>query len=313
MKLAVMGTGGVGGLFGARLAEGGYDVSFVARGKHLQAIKDTGLKVESEAFGDTLINPAQVTSNPEEIGPVDFVLFTVKLWDTVDSARLIKPLIAKHTAVVSLQNGVIKDKILADELGIEHVVGGVSYVAATIKAPGVISQKGDVQKLAFNEYRSSGSTNGKLSSRIAVLKDACAKSKITVETPDDIERTLWEKFVVLVAMSTVTASARQTIGPVRENLQTRNQLISIMSEVADLAKANKIDLPTDIVEQKLAYLDALAPDVTASMEHDLRHGNKLELPWLAGSVIEMAAQHGVDVPTCKHLAAQLKPFVNGSV
>jgi 2-dehydropantoate 2-reductase len=312
LKLAVMGTGGVGGLFGARLAESGHDVNFIARGKHLQALQENGLLVESELLGDTLIKPAKAVSNPEEIGPVDFVLFTVKLWDTAESARLIKPLIGKNTAVVSLQNGVIKDKILSDELGAEHIIGGVSYVAATIKGPGVICQKGTVQKLAFNEYKRAQHAIESLSKRIETLRDACIKSNITVETPDDIERTLWEKFVVLVAMSTVTASARQTIGPVRENLQTREQLIAIMSEVADVARAKHIELPEDIVSQKLAYLDGLAPDVTASMEHDLRQGNRLELPWLAGSVLQMAAEIGVATPVCARLTSQLEPFVNGS-
>jgi 2-dehydropantoate 2-reductase len=313
LKLAVMGTGGVGGLFGARLAECGHDVTFIARGKHLQAIKENGLLVESELLGDALIKPAKAVSNPEEIGPVDFVLFTVKLWDTVDAAHLIKPLISQNTAVVSLQNGVIKDKILSDELGAEHIVGGVSYVAATIKGPGVISQKGTVQKLAFNEYKRAKHDSYSLSKRIETLRDACVESKITVETPDDIERTLWEKFVVLVAMSTVTASARQTIGPVRANPQTREQLMAIMSEVALVARAKEINLPEDIVSQKMAYLDGLAPDVTASMEHDLRHGNRLELPWLAGSVLQIAAEVGVETPVCALLTSQLQPFVNGSV
>jgi 2-dehydropantoate 2-reductase len=306
-----MGTGGVGGLFGARLAKCGHDVIFIARGKHLKAIKENGLLVESELLGDTLIKPAKAVENPEEIGPVDFIFFAVKLWDTAEAARLIKPLIGKNTAVLSLQNGVIKDKILGDELGAQHVVGGVSYVAATIKSPGVISQKGTVQKLAFNEYtRADGKSI--LTKRIEILRDACVESDIAVETPADIERTLWEKFVVLVAMSTVTASARQTIGPVRANPQTREQLVAIMSEVAQLARAKRIDLPADIVTQKMAYLDALAPDVTASMEHDLRHGNRLELPWLAGSVIQMAAELGIATPVCARLNSQLQPFVHGS-
>jgi 2-dehydropantoate 2-reductase len=306
-----MGTGGVGGLFGSRLAQNGYDVNFIARGKHLQAIKENGLLVESELLGDALIKPASAVSSPEEIGPVDFILFTVKLWDTEDAARLIKPMIGKNTAVVSLQNGVIKDRILSDALGAKHVVGGVSYVAATIKSPGVISQKGTVQKLAFNEYKRVDGKNT-LTKRIEILRDACIKSNITVETPADIERTLWEKFVVLVAMSTVTASARQTIGPVRENPQTREQLIAIMSEVALLAWAKQIELAEDIVDQKMAYLDSLAPDVTASMEHDLRHGNRLELPWLAGSVLQMATELSIETPVCARLTNQLQPFVNGS-
>ena len=212
MKIAVMGSGGVGGLFGARLAQAGFDVHFVARGAHLQAICKNGLKIESELCGDAHITPAKATSNPADIGPVDYVLFTVKLWDTESAAEQIKPLIGDKTAVMSLQNGVVRDDILRRAVGADNVIGGISYVGATIKAPGVIAQKGHIQKLVFGEYGRSPQ-----SPRVVQLKKACEKANVEVEIPADIEQALWEKFVALVGMSTVLASARQTIGPVRDN------------------------------------------------------------------------------------------------
>jgi 2-dehydropantoate 2-reductase len=307
LKIAVMGSGGVGGLFGARLAEAGNDVHFIARGAHLEAIAKNGLTVESELCGNAHIFPAKVTKDPGEVGPVDYVLFTVKLWDTESAAELIKPLIGKDTAVISLQNGVTRDDILRRAVGADHVLGGISYVGATIKAPGIIAQKGHIQKLVIGEY-------GPISQspRVVRLQEACQRGNIEVEIPPDIERALWEKYVVLVGMSTVLASARQTIGPVRENTETRALLMTVMDEVRQVAIKKGINLDADIVQKKIAYLDNLAPDVTASMEHDLRHGNRLELPWLAGMVVVIGKELGVLTPTCAVLSAILSPYVTGT-
>jgi len=231
----------------------------------------------------------------------------VKLWDTDSAAEQIKPLIGPETAVISLQNGVSRDDTLRRVLGAKHVVGGISYVGATIKSPGVIAQKGYVQKLVFGEYGENSQ-----SPRVVLLKEACVKGNIEVDIPENIELALWEKFVVLVGMSTVLASARKTIGPVRENPETRNLLLAVMEEVRQVAMAKGIKLADDIVAVKIAYLDNLAPDVTASMEHDLRTGNRLELPWLAGTVVSMGKELNVPTPTCETLAAILSPYVMGA-
>jgi 2-dehydropantoate 2-reductase len=312
MKIAMMGSGGVGGLFGARLAQAGADVHFIARGKHLAAISENGLKIESALKGDVLLKPAQVTADPSSIGLVDYVLVSVKLWDTEEAAEMIKPLIGKGkngsaTAVISLQNGVTRDDVFRQAVGAAHVLGGISYVGATIKAPGIIEQKGHVQKLVFGEYGSAGP-----SQRVIALKEMCEAADIEVETPENIERALWEKFVVLVAMSTVLAAGRQTIGPIRECPETKALLGAVMTEVRAVAVKKGIELPTDLVSSKLNYLDQLAPDVTASMEHDLRNGNRLELPWLAGTVVKMGQELGIETPVCKVLTAILTPYVMGS-
>lgn len=309
MKFAIMGTGGVGALFGARLAAAGEDVLFIARGAHLAAIKKDGLKIVSEARGDVTIDPCLATddlANLPNIGPVDYVFITVKLWDTETAIEKIRPLVGPDTTVVSFQNGISRDDTLKAALGKEHIIGGISYVGATIEGPGTIVQKGQVQKLVFGEYGGAART-----SRIEALAAACQKADIEVEIPDDIERALWTKFIVLVAMSSLTASTRQCIGPVRENVKTRALLVDVLSEVAAVATASGVKLPADIVQDRLAYLDNLAPDVTASMEYDLRSGNRLELPWLAGTVVELGEKLAVPTPVCRVICGILSPYIDG--
>jgi len=304
MKIAIMGTGGVGGLFGARLAQSGLNVVFIARGKQLEEINENGLKILSAERGDLLIKTKAV-SDATAIGPVDYIFITVKLWDTEEAARLIKPMVGPETAVVSFQNGILRDHILRDHIGAKHILGGISYVGATIKSPGVIEQKGNVQKLVFGEY------GGQISPRVKALEAACQAAEIDVIIPDDIEIALWEKFVVLVAMSSITASCRQTIGPVRENSKTRALLQAVMEEVVAIAKASGISLAADLVRRQMAYLDNLGAEVTSSMEHDLRHGHKLELPWLAGAVVDLGEKLNVPAPVCQFVCAILSPYING--
>lgn len=306
MKIAVMGTGGVGGLFGARLAKAGFDVSFIARGAHLEAIKANGLKVVSEHRGDVHLTAPEATDSPADIGPVDFVFFTVKLWDTESAAEAIRPLINSDTAVISFQNGVQRDDVLRSILGEGHVLGGISYVAATLQEPGVICQRGFVQKLVFGEY------SGERSPRVNDLAAACAKAEIEYDIPADIEKALWEKFVFLVAMSSVTASTRQQIGAVRSNPDTRNLLIDVMKEAMEVGRAKGVKLSDDLVDRQLAYMEGLAPDVTASMEHDLRHGNRLELPWLSGAVVQIGKELNVSTKVNQVLYSVLSPYIMGS-
>jgi 2-dehydropantoate 2-reductase len=302
-----MGTGGVGGVFGARLADAGCDVSFIARGAHLEAIRKNGLKIDSEEVKHSLIKPAQATDKPEEIGPVDVILFAVKLWDTESAAKQIEPMVGDTTAIISLQNGILKDDVLRSCFGSERVVGGVSYVAATISEPGVVCQKGVVQKLVFGEYGAQSK-----SKRVEELQTACIAAGLEADVPDNIEKAIWEKFVFLVAMSAVTAATRQTIGPVRSHPSTRQLLIDVMSEAIAVAEARGIVLDDGLIERRLAYWDGLSPDVTSSMQHDLQQGNRLELPWLSGTVVELGKELGVPTPVNRVLVDLLMPFVDGS-
>jgi 2-dehydropantoate 2-reductase len=309
MKFAIFGTGGVGAVFGARLAASGEDVTFIARGSHLEAIQRTGLVVKSAELGDTRIYPAKALSRLED-SDYDFIFLTVKLWDTAAAIEAIHPAMSSSTTVISFQNGVSKDDLLAEALGSDRVLGGISYVGATILEPGVIQQNGTVQKLVFGELDNRDSM---ASVRCHKLKQSLEKAGVEAQISKDITSDIWQKFIVLVAMSSVTAATRQSIGKVRSNAQTRALLLSIMSEVRDLARSKGITLPVNIVEDRMNYLDSLSPDVTASMEYDLRMGNRLELPWLAGAVVDMAAavQPPLEVPTCKILSAVLSPFVQG--
>ena len=203
MRITVMGTGGVGGYFGARLAQGGHEVAFVARGRQLEALRARGLRVESP-LGDIHLPDVQATDKPAEIGTADVVLFTVKLWDTQEAAESVKPLVGESTAVVSFQNGVVKDDILRQALGAGHVIGGLCYIAATIAEPGLIRHSGTLQKLVFGEY------DGSLSPRVRQFRHACAEAGIDAEISDQIERAIWEKFVFLVGLSGTTTSAAST-------------------------------------------------------------------------------------------------------
>jgi len=310
MKFAIFGTGGVGAVFGARLAASGEDVTFVARGAHLDAIEKTGLLVKSAELGDTRIFPAKAVAKLDDLD-YDFIFLTVKLWDTVSAIEAIRPFVSSSTTVISFQNGVTKDDLLADAFGADRILGGISYVGATILEPGVIQQNGIVQKLVFGELNSRGSM---ASERCRNLKQSLERAGVEAIISANITSDIWQKFIVLVAMSSVTAATRQSIGKVRSNRQTRELLLSVMLEVRDLALSRGITLPENIVEDRMQYLDSLSPDVTASMEYDLRMGNRLELPWLAGAVVDMAAaaKPRLAVPACKILSAILSPFVQGA-
>lgn len=292
MRIAVMGTGGVGGYFGARLAEGGHEVSFVARGRQLEALRARGLRVRSP-LGDVHLPEVRVTDDPAELDPVDLVLFGVKLWDTRPAAELVKPLLGEHTAVVSFQNGVVKDDILRDTLGARHVIGGVCYIAATIAEPGVIQHSGTLQRVVFGEYDGPGPRE---SARVRRFRDACAESGIDVETSDRIEETIWQKFVFLVGLSGTTSTARSPIGPLRAHPRARAFLRDTMHEVVQVARAQGVALPPDFADDRLAFIDGVPADMTSSMHHDLEHGNRLEVAWLSGDVVRRGAELGIPTP-----------------
>ena len=290
MKIAVMGSGGVGGFFGGRLANAGYDVTFVARGAHLAAMRDNGLLIENEPQGNIHVKNVKVTDDPASIGPVDLVMLAVKLWDTEAAARALKPIVGPHTGVLSLQNGVIKDDILRAAFGPDAVMGGVAYVGTHIDRPGVILQTGTLQRLLFGEY------DRRRSARAEQLLEALLKAGVQAELSDDIRRTLWEKYVFLVGLSGTTASMRSPIGPIRENPQTRAFLLDLMKETVAVGRALGVDLPEDYAEQRLQFADSVAPAMDSSLHHDLKHGNRLEVEWLAGGVVRLGKEAGVPTP-----------------
>ena len=289
MRIAVMAAGAVGGYFGARLAQAGHEVAFVARGRQLEALRAHGLRVQSP-LGDMYLPNIEATDEPAKAGPVDLVLFGVKLWDTLEAAEAIKPLLRADTAVVSFQNGVVKDDILRQALGAGHVIGGVCYIAATIAEPGVIRHSGTIQKLVFGEY------DGSLSPRVRQFRDACAESGIDAEVSDQIEQAIWEKFVFLVGLSGTTSLARSPIGPIRGHPRSRAFLHDVMEEVVRVARAQGVPLPAGYADERLAFTDQVPASMTSSMYHDLQQGNRLEVAWLSGDVVERGARLGVATP-----------------
>jgi 2-dehydropantoate 2-reductase len=289
MKIAVMGSGGVGGFYGGHLAHVGCDVTFVARGAHLKAMREHGLKIESAAHGDIHVPKVKVTEDPATIGPVDLVIIAVKLWDIETTANAIKPIVGPHTGVLSLQNGVIKDDILRRAFGDKAVMGGVGYVATHISRPGVIHQTGTLQRLLFGEY------DGSRSERAETLYAAALRTGIEPELSADIRKTLWEKYVFLVGLSGSTTTMRSTIGPIRENPQTRAFLQDLMRETVAVGRAHGVALPGDYADQRMTFADSVAADMTSSMHHDLEGGNRLEVAWLSGGVVQLGK--AVKVPT----------------
>ncbi len=290
MKIVVMGSGGVGGFYGGRLAHAGCDVAFIARGRHLAAMREHGLTIENEGQGSIHLPKVQVTDDPATLTPAELVIIAVKLWDTEAAARAVKPLVGPETAVLSLQNGVIKDDILRREFGDRAVMGGVAYVGTRIARPGVIHQTGSLQRLVFGEY------DGRRSARAAALLEALLRAGIAAELSSDIRRTLWEKYVFLVGLSGTTATMRATLGPVRANPQTRAFLLDLMRETVAVGRAHGVALPQDYAEQRLAFADTLAADMTSSLHHDLEQGNPLEVAWLSGGVVELGKAVGVPTP-----------------
>ena len=289
MKILVMGSGGVGGYFGARLALGGADVTFVARGAHLAAMRAHGLTLETPA-GPVHAADIKVVERASEAAQPDFVLLAVKLWDTDSALEQIRPIVGPHTTLISLQNGVLKEATLARAFAREQLMGGVVYVATRIARPGVIQQTGPMQRMQFGEY------DGKRSARAEALLQACLKGGINAEIANDIVRVLWEKYVFLAALSAATTAIRKPIGPIRSHPQTRAFFLDLMREVVAVGRAHGVQLPADYAEQRLRLADDVDPGMTSSMHHDLDHGNRLEVRWLSGGVVELGAQVGVATP-----------------
>jgi 2-dehydropantoate 2-reductase len=305
MRIAVVGAGGVGGGFGAALAKAGADVTFIARGAHLAAMKSGGLKIEG-GRGTTHLRPTQATDDPVEVGNVDVVLFCVKLWDLESAAERIKPLVGAGTAVIPLQNGIDAAERLIPILGREAVMGGVAQISASIIEPGVIRQVGTFMRMIFGEL------SGKSSKRGEEFLDLCLKAGFDATLSDQILTELWMKFIPLATNASITAATRQPIGKLRDDPDLRPIFIAAVKEIIDVGRSKKIALPADAFERTLDFLDHCPPAMKASMALDLERGNRLELPWLGGKVVELGRELGVPTPTHAMLYALLKPYTMGT-
>ena len=305
MRIAVVGAGGVGAGFGAALAKAGGDVTFIARGAHLAAMKSNGLKVESPR-GDVHLQPTQATDDPAAVGPVDIVLFCVKLWDVESAGKHIKPLVGPNTAVIPLQNGIDAPERLVPILGKQAVMGGVAQISASIVAPGVIRQVGTFMRMLFGELDGSRSQRGE------AFLALCQKAGFDAMLSDQILSELWIKFILLATNASVMAVARQPIGKLRDDPDMRPQFVAAYNEVIAVGKARGVKLPADTLDKMLAFNAGAPPTMKPSMALDLERGNRIELPWLGGKVVELGRTLGVPTPTHALMYAALKPYVMGT-
>lgn len=305
MRIAVIGAGGVGGPFGLALAKAGNDVTFLARGAHLAAMRRDGLRVEG-VRGDFYLTPTQATDDPAEIGQVDFVLFTVKLWDVETAGAALKPLLDSHTAVVTLQNGVDAPERLAGVIGTDYVMGGVAVINAAIAGPGRITQIGEYQNLTFGELAGGPSGRGQ------ALLDACGAAGIDARVSENIVKDLWEKFVFLASLAAITAASRQRLGFVRSDPDARATLLRLFQEITAVGQAMGVPLSDTLPAERLKMIDSQNPESITSMAIDLLRGNRLELPWLAAKAVELGKANGVETPVLQALVGALRPFEMGA-
>ena len=307
MRIAVFGTGGVGGYFGARLAQAGNDVAFIARGAHLEAMLSRGLRVAS-AGADVELRGVAATDDPSSLAPVDVVMFCVKLWDVESAAAHVVPLLGGSGVVIPFQNGIDSHDILGRVVGRDRVLGGVAYIAAAIEAPGVIRHTGSMARLRVGAFDGDAA----LRARAAGFVRTCVAAGIDAEVASDIRRALFEKFVFLTALSGVTALSRQPVGGIRADPDLRAAFAASMAETLALARAKGVALADDFVDLQMRAVDALPAEMRSSMQNDLLAGRRLEAPWLCGRVAALAAQAGIAAPVNATIYAGLKPFVNGT-
>jgi 2-dehydropantoate 2-reductase len=304
MRIAVMGTGGTGGYFGGLLARAGEDVTFIARGGHLEAIRNNGLTVKSVLAGDFTI-PVNATADPHGIGPVDFILFCVKAYDNAVAADQIRPLTGPETVVLSVQNGIDNEQQIGEVIGPEHIVGCVSYVSSTIESPGVIAQTAGPGKIVLGEMK------GGTSHRTEKLQSMLQKSGITAELHSDIQVALWQKFLAICGVNGITALTRLPMGEILACGETRNLLRSTMEEVEAVARACGANVPEGCVDQFIEFFSSQEPSLRGSMYYDLAAGRRLELDVLNGTVVRLGSEHGIPTPMNFAIYAALKPYLNG--
>jgi len=294
-----MAAGSVGGYFGARLKAAGHDVTFFARGAHLAAIRKDGLKIESP-LGDLHVNDVQATDDPAGIAPVDLALFAVKLWDTERAAEQLRPLVKADTRVITLQNGVDSVERLTPILGDAAVVGGSTYLVTVIAEPGVIRHTSPFARIRC------GRLDGRPDDVLAGYVDEVRAAGIDIMLSDRMRTELWKKFVLLSGTSGITASTRQSLGPIRADPEVRALFFKLMGEAMAVGKAAGVAFPPDFAEELERSVEAFPPTMRASMAHDLERGNRLELDWLAGKVVALGRALGVPTPANESVYAMLK-------
>ena len=300
MRIAIFGTGGAGGFFGARLACSGEDVVFIARGEHLQAIRQHGLTIETPE-GEIVVHPAQATDDAAQAGFVDVVLVGVKSWQVVEAAHAMRPLLGPKTFVVPLQNGVEAPAQLASVLGADHVLVGLCGTLSWLTGPGRIRSIGKVHFVKFGEL------DNRASDRVELLRRAFERAGVKVEVPANVQQALWEKFLFVVSLGGVGAVTRAPVGVVRALPETRGMLEGCMREILAVAHARRVPMKESIVADTLAFVDSLAPDGTTSLQRDIVDGKPSELEAWNGAVVRLGRESGVATPLHEFLYDSLLP------
>ena len=306
MRIAAMAAGGVGAYFGARLQAAGHEVFYIARGAHLDAIKKNGLKIESAHHGDLHLTDVKATDDPATVGPVDVVLFAVKLWDTEKAAEQTMPLLGPDTRVVTLQNGVDSYERIAPIVGSARAIPGVTYVVTVIDRPGVIKQASTFQSIIC------GTHDGRPDANLSAFVDAAKTAGIDITQSGNVQRDRWHKFIFLTGTSGATAVTRTTMGPILEDPDMRAMFHNIMRETLAVGRAAGVDVDPGYADERMTFADSHVPaGMKASMANDLDRGNRLELDWLAGRVSQLGKELNVPTPVNDTIYAALKRYRMG--
>jgi 2-dehydropantoate 2-reductase len=301
MKIAIMGTGGVGGYYGGLLAKQGHEVTFIARGTHLQAIQKNGLQIKS-IHGDFNVSPATAAANPADVGEVDFALACVKTYDTESAAQAMIPLVGAQTTVLSLQNGIDAAERIGKIVGVNHVIGGATWISSAVEAPGVIKQVSQFRRIVVGEL------SGGISPRVESLVEAFHPTGVTIEASDDIRKILWTKFVFISSASSLGSLTRLAMGEYRAVPETRAMILGLMKEVEAIARAQGIALDADVVQKSLEFIDNAAPHIKASMQLDVETDRKTEIEAMIGVIGRKGREFGVPTPTADFMYAALLPI-----
>ncbi len=308
MRFAILGSGAVGGYYGAKLARAGHDVTFIARGAHLQAIRERGLQVKSPMLGSFTVH-APAEEDTTRVGPVDVVILSVKAYDNPTALPLIAPMMGPSTAVLTIQNGVDSPSDAAAVVGEQAVIGGTTYIATALSAPGVIEQTGTHRRIVFGEVFGD---LPRLSARVRGVHDALAGADIQSEAVDDGRVPIWEKFIFLVALAGFTGASRLPIGPIWADAAIRAQFLEGCREIERLARAEGVAVASDVVDRIDAYVRGIPGSMRSSLLIDLSLGKRIEVEALQGSVVRRAARLGLPVPIMSTLYAVLKPYAGGA-
>ena len=306
MRFAILGSGAVGGYYGARLARAGHDVTFVARGAHLQAMRERGLAIKSPALGDFVVQ-ARAEEDTRRVGAVDVVIFAVKAYDNAAALPAIPPMLGPDSIVLTLQNGVDSAADIAAVIGEGPVLGGTTYIATELAAPGVVVQTGSHRRIVFGEVFGE---LPRMTSRVRRIEEAMAGADIQVEAAADGRVAIWEKFILLAALAGFTGAARLPIGPLWADPVVRERLLDACREIDRLARAEGVPVAADRIAQIDAYVSALPATMRSSLLIDLSQGKRIEVEALQGAIVRRAARAGVPVPIMSTLYAVLKPWAS---